>query len=484
MAANAIEMARQELERSRREREEAEAARAADRAPQYPAVRKGVPAGAPHVTTGPVGGDVRPFSLTRALAGYMGHVAADEAKDDMHTLALFRKSIAEVNGLLAGMSAGGNGTVLLPLRTDFLPAPVQETKSYAEYKSRALATAAEHDPDLLDYLHRKSGFAPVRKDQSYLDSTLGGTLVPPPVMGDLIELIRPVEAMLAAGATNVPLPPNGSISYPRVTSAPSAYWVGENKAVTESQAGTGQVTLTAKKVGSYVEVPNELFRFAAPAVDAMLKGEMAKSLTLALDYDCFYGPGGQLRPKGLVNYSGTDQVVLFTDYLSGAADGIGNDGNTLLPQHGYDMAGIIEDRFNEKFDGFGWVARPRMVNKILGFRADAVTTGDQAGAFVQSMFRLFNEKGGGEQWCGHRVTKSSVIRGSLTKGSGTSLTDFWGGIWPYYLLGMYGAVEVAVSNQAGSTFQNDQTAMRTILHCDGAPRHEGAFIYHTSLLMA
>jgi len=45
-------------------------------------------------------------------------------------------------------------------------------------------------------------------------------------------------------------------------------------------------------------------------------------------------------------------------------------------------------------------------------------------------------------------------------------------------------VEIAVSNQAGSTFQNDQTAMRAILHCDGAPRHEGAFIYHTSLIMS
>jgi len=466
---------KQDLEAAKTEFETA----AARRTPQYPQVHKG----APHVKSGPVGGESRPFSLTRALAGKMGHLDADQCKDDMHTLDLFRKSIQETNSGLTGLGSAQN-TVLVPLCMDFLPAPVQESKSYLEYKSRAGAAVADDDLGEVNYVLRKSGFAPIRKDQSYIDSTLGGTLVPPPVMGDLIELIRPVEALISAGASVVPLPPNGSISYPRVTSAPSGYWVGENKSITESQAGTGQVTLTAKKVGSYVEAPNELFRFAAPAVDTMLRTEMAKSLTLALDYACFYGPGGPLQPKGLVNYNGTDQVVAFVDLLSGAPDGIGNDGNTLLPQHGYDMSGLIEDRFNDKFDGFGWVARPRMVNKILGFRADAVTTGDQAGAFVQSMFRLFNEKGGGEQWCGHKVTKSSVIRGSLTKGSGTGLTDFWGGIWPYYLLGMYGAVEIAVSNQAGSTFQNDQTAMRAILHCDGAPRHEGAFIYHTSLIMS
>jgi hypothetical protein len=81
------------------------------------------------------------------------------------------------------------------------------------------------------------------------------------------------------------------------------------------------------------------------------------------------------------------------------------------------------------------------------------------------------------------VTKSAVISNSGTKGTGTGLADLFGGQWEHVLVGMYGAVEIATSTQAGNLFQQDQTGVRALLHADIVPRYEGAFVWYKQLLV-
>ena len=140
---------------------------------------------------------------------------------------------------------------------------------------------------------------------SYLQDTIGGTLVAPPVQGELIDLIRPRECLLAAGATSVPLPPNGRMVFPAQTGPTSMYWVGENTAITESNPTTGQVAMQAKKGGVLVTVPNELLRYASVAADALIRTDTAKTISLGVDYAGLYGTGGAAQPFGLVNFTGT-----------------------------------------------------------------------------------------------------------------------------------------------------------------------------------
>ncbi len=430
------------------------------------------PATTAHTTTGEVG-KTGSYSLTKAMAARLGFISRDAAKDDLHAADLFAKSLRETNFAHTDLSPDEH-SIKLPITDRFLSYEVKEHKDFRVYKAMERAGQEQYDPDETRWILKKA-------DLSYLIDTLGGYTVPPPVQGEIIDLIRPIEAMMRAGATTIPLPPNGRISYPRLTGTSTAYWVGENTSITQSNQQFGQVNLQGKKLADYVQLPNELIKFSGVAIDSIVKSEMAKTLALAFDYACFYGIGSAMQPKGLTLYTGTNQLVAYESQTP-APKGVGTNGNVIRPEDGYRMAGIIEDRFAAIFEGFGWICRPSLANNLLGFRADAAAPADAAGAFVQSMMRLFGDRIPTANWCGYPMTKSAVLVNNLTKGSGTSLVEMFGGIWSAWLLGMYGVVDVATSTQAGTTFQADQTAVRTLMICDAAPRQEGAFIRYGALI--
>jgi hypothetical protein len=140
------------------------------------------------------------------------------------------------------------------------------------------------------------------------------------------------------------------------------------------------------------------------------------------------------------------------------------------------------------FDFEGWIIRTELWAKVASTRGDAIAIGDGQGPFVGGQMR---EPGKGYdvgnqvnmvEWCGFRGALSNVTPNNLTKGSGTALTEIWGGQWSKFTIGMYGAIEFAQSTQAGTAFAQDQTLVRGILHCDVGTPYPGAFIKCTSLL--
>jgi HK97 family phage major capsid protein len=423
---------------------------------------------APYVTTGAVGTDSRGFSLSRLLwAQRTG--ATDGAKDELAACERYTKALRDAEHLPGNLSGDPNA-VLLPLGSELLPKSVHDQDGYKVFKAMWVAGAAGADPDEMAWLMRKAAL-------SYLNDTTGGTLVAPPVQGELIDLMRPKEAMINAGATVVGLPPNGRMVFPRQTGPSTMYWVGENTSITESNITTGQVALQAKKGGVYQTLPNELIKYASPAADALVRNDAAKTLALGLDYACLYGSGSAAQPKGLTLYTATNQLIDYAG-LSPAPKGVATNGNTLRPEDAYRMIGLIEDR---NFEFGGWIFRPSMANNVAGYRADAVTTGDAAGAFVQGLMRQIGDRFPMDTWGGYKVTKSSVVRNDYTKAGGSNLTEVFGGAWEHALLGMFGSVEVTASNTAGSTFQQDQTAVRALIWADFALRYEGAFVRYKEL---
>lgn len=433
-----------------------------------PAAQRGVPAGAPAGTVGGVV-DTPGFSLSKAIRFVTNQYdPSDEGqfKHEVEGARQFRKALAETQFLPSNTESGRS--LLIPLASHYLPEATQRHDGYRVIKGMMQQAVAGYDPDEAAWL--------IRKSQSYLVDNIGGTLVPPPQMGEFIELMRPNQALVNAGVTQVPLPPQGKVSYPRQTSPSTMYWVGDNASITESQAGTGQVNLQAKKGGVFMTVPNELLKYASVAADAMLRADISKTLALGLDYAGLYGTGSY-QPGGLSSFTGTNQLIAYESQTP-APKGVGTDGNTLRPEDGYRMVGLIEDR---SFEFTGWIMRPTLANNVAGFRSDAVAPGDAAGVFVQNLTRAIGDRLPVTQWCGYKVTKSATVKNTLTKGAGTALTDVFGGAWNHFLLGMYGAVELAASNQAGNSFQNDQTYLRGLIWADSSPRYEGAFVKYTSL---
>jgi len=430
----------------------------------------------PHVTTGSVYRDSEGFSLLKAIGAARGFIPRDQAKAELDACAKFEKALTDTH---CEPDKREPGSMMVPFSMSHLPAEAAKHEGAVVMKAMWEAGVANFDPDEAIWLAKRLQKATIQKTaMSYLQDTIGGTLVAPPVQGELIELVRPRECLMAAGATSVPIPANGRITYPRQTGPTSFYWVGENTAITESNPTTGQVSLMAKKGGVLTRVPNELFKFAGVAADGLIRTDMAKSIALGIDYAGLYGSGSASQPKGITLYTGTNEVIDYAGQTP-APRGVGTNGNVLRPEDAYRMVGLIEDR---NFEFKGWIMRPTVANNASGYRADAAAPADAAGQFVQGMMRAMGDKFPGTAFGGYPVTKSAVVKNTQAKGSASNLSDVFGGQWDHLLVGTYGAVEIASSNAGDSTFPQDQTMIRALVFTDIVPRYEGAFIWYKQVL--
>lgn len=423
----------------------------------------------------------RPFNMLRLFGALGGQITREQAKVELDLIGGFKKALEDTRNVVQGGGAGS--AYLLGDRTFLADDVAYHPATRALYESASAVTKSV-DPDEMAWVARKvdqilmeKGHEPryQKTAMSYLTDTIGGTLVPPAEMGELIPLMRNQSALDRAGARSVPLPPQGKWVAPRLTGPTTGYWIGENTSITESNPTTGQAEMMAKKLGVLVRIPNELFKYASASTDAMIRQDVSKTLALGFDYAGLYGTSGA-QPKGLLYYDSANEVNFYT------SDGTAPNGDTLQPQDGYKMAAVIEDR-NFDLQGWKWIMRPKMWGKIASFRSSsgAVTTADQLGLFVQDLTRKLGD-GAPAQFCGYPVVRSAQIRNTLTKGSGTGLTEVWGGVWNEFLMGMYGAVEFASATQGDTTFAADQTMIRGILHCDSTVRYPGAFAVCQNLL--
>jgi HK97 family phage major capsid protein len=356
---------------------------------------------------------------------------------------------------------------LAPLATSYMHNEYVPGEFRREMKQLVRAGMDGADHDEMEWIRRKQIEQHYgTKTLSWLDELTGGALVAPPEMGELIELLRNKEALVNAGARTVPLPPQGRMKYPRQTAASLTYWVGESGPITDSNIGTGEVTLQAKKLAVMIKAPNELIRFASPAAEALMRDDMTKSLALALDLACLEGLGGDNRPRGLIHLPDINRIQ-----ASPAAQGV--DGDRIFGQDIYRMVAAVEES-NAEFEG--WIMRPKTWFKFLQLRADAVSQNDAQGPFLFNLVRDPGYDGGKPALGGYNVTKSTQVSQARTKGSASNLTYLLGGMFSDCLIGMFGAIEFAATTLGDTAFTYDQTWVRGILSADFNVRHEAAFV--------
>lgn len=406
----------------------------------------------------------RGFSFAKMIGVLAGAIEPSEAKVEINEVHQKLHNAVVADRGDAGYAYKGGGMTginrfLAPLSTSFLPGAWVDREFRNELKSMVAAGMDGADQDEMSWIRKKQlkamGYG--QKDLSWLNETLGGALVAPPEQGELIELLRNKEALVNAGARTVPLPPQGRLKFPRQTGASLTYWVGENAPITQSEIGTGEVTLQAKKLAVLIKAPNELIRFASPAAEALIRDDMTKSLALGLDLACLEGAGGDNRPLGIINRPNINVVAPSV-------------ANTLKANDIYRLIAAVEES-NAEFEGF--VMRPKTLYRYYQLRFDTVAAGDAAGGFI---FNLIREAGDGVKPMlgGYPITKSTQV--SQSRGTSGSNTYVLGGMFSDLLIGMFGAIEFAATTMGDTAFTNDQTWVRGILSADSAPRHESAFV--------
>jgi len=437
-----------------------------NKAPAYPkGANPGSVFGAPHARNGEDPLSSRGFSFLKMFGVMQNLVPPEDAKIEMDVHNRLSKCFHQGYDWQAGGQLGVS-RFMAPLASNFFEESRVDRNFRSEMKSLIMGgvDGSMDLPDEMRWMRTKSlsamGYG--KKDLSWLNELTGGALVAPPEMGELIELLRNKEALVQAGARTVPLPAQGRLKYPRQTAASNTYWVGENKAITQSEIGTGEVTLQAKKLAVLIKSPNELIRFANPAAEALVRDDITKSLALGLDLAGLEGAGGDTRPRGILNLQGINTISSSRQTA---------DGDYLVGTDLYRMVAAVEES-NAEFEG--WILRPKSLYKYYQLRSDAVAQGDAAGPFL---FNLIREAGEGVKatLAGYPVTKSNQVSQVRSKGASSNLTYVLGGMFSDVLIGMFGGVEFATTTQGDTSFTNDQTWIRGILTADIAVRHEAAF---------
>jgi HK97 family phage major capsid protein len=418
----------------------------------------------PWATSGPVGRDSDGYSVLKAAAFALGYIGPDQAKEEIHV----HQQLRDLYQNYGFVPHCGHQSFLVPLATNHLPSfEPRGSRLRDEIRQKMTAHLGRFDPDEADWLQKRLGVR--QKALGTLSDSGGGSLVNFPVLGELIELQRNLEAFAAAGAQEVALPPNGRLQFPRLTGGSTAYWVGEGTSITESDPTFGNLDLQAKKLGIFVKMNNELLRFASPSAEGLIRYDMARVAALRADLAMLEGTGGT-QIKGLLTYSGITAHTAAT---------VGTNGNTFEAQDVALMEGKLPDAVSAPS---AWMMRKTMHAALMNRRADAVSAADQKGAFLFHPSRNASDAPPMELY-GTKVVRSSQISNTRVKGASSNLTYIVLGSFPDWIVSRLGVMEFMASGLGDTALQNDQTYLRGIQHVDAGPRNPASFVLCDQLIV-
>jgi HK97 family phage major capsid protein len=327
-------------------------------------------------------------------------------------------------------------------------------KSEGGGRASALAALREWgNGDIADYLEGYRG-----KAMAAGEPTSGGFLVPDQFSQDVIQLLRPMSVVRRLNPMILPMP-TGTIRVPKITEGSNASYIGENQNAPASQVGTGQVTLTWKKLAVLVPLSNDLVRFSSPGADAIVRDDMVRGMAERENRAFLRGQGVDSGPKGLRYWAPTSNIIAATsgETLANVTSDLGQCILTLKEA-------------NVPMTRPAWIMAPRTEQ----FLATIQTT---TGAFV---FR--DEILAGRLW-GMPVGVTTEVPTNLTDSGGTADTEITLCDFADAVIGESTRIFVDVSDSAAyvdsggsvtSAFSQDQTVIRAIAEHDFAMRRDVA----------
>jgi HK97 family phage major capsid protein len=291
--------------------------------------------------------------------------------------------------------------------------------------------------------------------------TLGGYIVPVEYSAEIIEMLLARTVLDKLGIskmTNL----TGLFEMPKQTGGATAYWVGENSDITESNLTFGMITAQPKQVAALVKTSDRLLRMSNPSVETVIKRDIALALALKTDLGGLRGSGTSTQPRGVANTTGINTV-----YAS-ATSSAGNGGNISFDVLN-DMEYALEED-NALFGELGYAWHPCIRRNLQKLKV-AQYSGDTAGEYIVQPVTQDQLKA----WLSYPFQATTQIPTNLTQNAGSNLTESYFGNWQELFMFLWGGIQIAVSNQTSDAFQKVQTWVRIIQDVDFAVRHPESF---------
>ena len=316
-------------------------------------------------------------------------------------------------------------------------APYEAEISEAVARKLGRANAGEHTFFVPLDVQWQNAMMREQRDLVVGTASAGGYLVGTAVMG-FIDILRNRSVAMRLGATTLP-GLVGSVSIPKkLTSATGHWFASEAGTATESNLTFGQVPLSPKTVGGYVEISRQLLLQSTPNAEGIVNTDLASVIALAVDLAVLVGPGTAGQPTGIAATSGVGTANPTAGTAINYADMI---------RFQTTVAGS-----NAMMPGFGYVTTPTIAGILMG-----------KPRFTNSDTPI---------WGGNILDGSLVGARAMTSLQVSSATMF-GGDFSQVVIGEWGVLEIEANPYA--QFQAGIVGVRALYSCDIGVRYAAAF---------
>lgn len=385
----------------------------------------------------------------RRLGGSVEGIREDFTRQLADNKTEWQAAIATIEGRLTGLERNPRPES----RAVSLPGVDGEKEKFSFWRAiRAIVTK-----DWTNAPFEKEVFDQTRKQRALSSSSdsAGGYLVPAEFVADLIELYRAKAIAFQMGVTPMDGMTGSPVEIPKQTSASTAYWTAENVSITASDTAYGQLQLRPHGLKALSKLPNRLMRLAQPAVEAIVRDDLARSIALALDQAILKGTGLGEEPIGVLNTTGigAESWPTFSTTVNE---------NFRLWDMMSDIIGDV-DSANALMGSLWWAMNPALLTAIRKTR-DANQRGfvtwdvSEGSVLTQTLM-------------GYPFATSTQLAAGTAADNGELIF----GDWSQVVVPSWGGLEFLASDVTGDAMEKDQTWVRTIHEVDVGVRHAEAF---------
>lgn len=185
----------------------------------------------------------------------------------------------------------------------------------------------------------------------------GGTLVPPSLLAELVDILRGQSVFLNAGPQRVPMP-NGKMDVPRATGDLTVSSTNEFGTVNESSPTTGLISLVLKKLMSITVVSNEMLATPDASADAFIRNMVTEAHREQVDRDSLTGDGTANTVVGMSNQTASGTPSASSDATPTVQQAVDDFVNCISRLA---VANVTRNRP-------AWFLNPRTVFHLIGMR--------------------------------------------------------------------------------------------------------------------
>jgi HK97 family phage major capsid protein len=272
----------------------------------------------------------------------------------------------------------------------------------------------------------------------------GGYLIETQHMAaEFVELLRNKMLLVPLGA-RILTGLRGNVDIPTQTGAATAYWLGEDEAITPTDQTFGSINLTPHTVGGLTRFTRRMLLQSSPDVEGVVRGDLAEVCAIAIDRVGING-GGSNEPDGILQVSGVAPIT-----TSG----------TLTWAKILEFTAAVEGA-NADVGQLAFLTNPATKSRLLST--------EKATGFPVYLWE-FGSNGQG-MMAGYRAFATSNVPATLGVGNNKSAIIF--GNWADLIIGQWGPLDIL--SDPYTDMNKGAVRVRAFMDVDIGIRHAASF---------